>query len=325
MNITHRPRRNRKNEWIRKLVQETTLLSSDLILPLFIMEGERKMETVQGYPMLFRYSSDSIFEEIERALRLGIHSFALFPVVNSNKRCAYAKEALSPQGLIPQTIRSIKKKFKETVLISDLALDPYTSSGHDGVLDLLGLVDNDQTIDILSKMAIVHAEAGVDIVAPSDMMDGRVGEIRKALDKKKFTWVSILSYTAKYASNLYSPFREAIQTKLTSGNKKNYQMDPANKREALREAKLDEEEGADILMVKPALFYLDILTEIRKHTQLPLAAFQVSGEYVMIKSMGNSNLLLESLLCIKRAGADMIFTYGACEIAEMFKNGVLDL
>lgn len=325
MIITHRPRRNRKSEWVRNLVQETTLSPADLILPLFVIEGEKKKEPVQGYPMLLRFSPDFILAEIEKALRLGVHAFALFPVIDPSLRCPYAKEALSPQGLIPQTIRLIKKKFQETVLISDLALDPYTTSGHDGVLEPHGLVDNDQTVDILTKMALVHAEAGVDIVAPSDMMDGRVGEIRKVLDEKKFTWVSILSYTAKYASNLYSPFREAIQTKLSTGNKKNYQMDPANKREALREAKLDEEEGADILMVKPALFYLDVLSEIRKQSQLPLAAFQVSGEYVMIQSMNKSNLLLESLLCIKRAGADMIFTYGACEIAAMFKNDVLDL
>lgn len=322
MQIVYRPRRNRKSEGIRNLIQETTLYSKDLILPFFVIEGEKKEEVVQGFP-LYRYSKDLILKEIEKALHLGISSFAIFPVIDPELRSFLAEEALSPDGLIPRTIRLIKKTFPESVLISDLAFDPYTTSGHDGVLDSKGLVDNDQTVALLAKMAIVHAEAGIDIVAPSDMMDGRVGEIRKALDEKNFTWVSILSYTAKYASQLYSPFRAALQTKLTSGDKKNYQMDPANRREALREAKLDEEEGADILMVKPALFYLDVLVELRKQSNLPLAAFQVSGEYCMIKSMQNKNLLFESVLCIKRAGADMIFTYGACEIATMIKNGVL--
>ena len=310
-----RPRRNRKSAAIRSLVQETHLLASDLIAPFFLIEGERERQEVPSMPGVFRWTVDLLIHELERLQDLGLRAIALFPYVDSQKKDAFASEALREEGLIPFAIQKIKAHFPDLCVIGDIALDPYTSHGHDGIVNENGEVLNDPTIEILSQMALLYAQCGIDIVAPSDMMDGRVAAIRRCLDQENFQNVSILSYAAKYASCLYAPFRDAIGARLSFGNKLSYQMNPANKREAVLEAALDEQEGADMLLVKPALFYLDVIAEIRKLSQLPICAYQVSGEYTMIMAahekgyLHAENVFYEALLSIKRAGADAILSY----------------
>ena len=310
-----RLRRNRRTEAIRSLVQETSLNPSDLIAPLFVIEGSNRTELIESMPGIERMSVDRILKKIERICEKGIFSIALFPSIEHAEKSARGEEAWNPKGLIPRTIREIKRHFPHLCLIADVALDPYTTHGHDGLVNESGHVLNDETIECLIQMAAVQAEAGIDLVAPSDMMDGRIRAIREHLDRSQFEHVGIIAYSAKYASSLYSPFRNAVQVNLQFGDKLSYQLNPANVREALLEAKLDEEEGADILMVKPALFYLDVITKLRQQTNRPIAAYHVSGEYSMVMAAGKCGYLnpakvfYESLLSIKRSGADMIFTY----------------
>ena len=315
-----RPRRNRKSAAVRRLVRETTLSPGDLIYPLFLHGGSGD-EAIASMPGCFRWSLDGLVREVESAHRLGIGAVVLFPAIPASQKTPGAEESWNDEGLIPTVIRRLKAEFPEVAVITDVALDPYNSDGHDGLVAPDGRILNDETVGVLCRQALSHARAGADIVAPSDMMDGRVSSIRQALDNADFTGVSILSYAAKYASAYYGPFRGALDSAPKSGDKKTYQMDPANAREALREADLDESEGADILMVKPAGPYLDIISLIANRSTLPIAAYQVSGEYLMIKSAAAAGwideraVVLESLLGIRRAGADMILTYFAKDIA----------
>lgn len=310
-----RPRRNRKSAAIRSLVQETNLLASDLIAPFFLIEGERERQEIPSMPHVYRWTIDLLLHELERLQELGLRAVALFPFIDPHKKDPFASEALREDGLIPNAIQKIKSHFPDLCVIGDIALDPYTSHSHDGIVNEAGDVLNDPTVEILSQMALLYAQCGVDIVAPSDMMDGRVAAIRRCLDLENFQNVSILSYAAKYASCLYAPFRDAIGSKLAFGNKLSYQMNPANRREAILEASLDENEGADMLLVKPALFYLDVISEIRKASSLPLCAYHVSGEYSMVMAahekgfLHAENVFYEALLSIKRAGADAILSY----------------
>lgn len=324
----YRPRRNRKNSAIRALVEETKLTTSDLIYPQFVVEGSGIKDPISSMPGIYRLSPDLLLKEAERLLEFGIPAIALFPVIPKEVKDERGSEAINPQGVLQQAVRLIKKNFPQLCVITDIALDPYTSHGHDGLVSKEGKVLNDSTLQILTEMALVQAEAGVDMVAPSDMMDGRVGAIRTALDDNGFSDVSIHAYTAKYASSFYGPFRDALGSAPVFGDKKSYQMNPANSREALIEAHLDEMEGADILMVKPALPYLDIISKLRSATSLPISAYHVSGEYAMVMAaaqkgwLDEDRALFESVLCIKRAGADMIFTYAALKIAQLLINDV---
>lgn len=310
-----RLRRNRKSASIRALVQENTLSPSDLIAPLFVLEGEKRIEPIPTLPHIFRYSIDQLLPLAERYHTAGVAALALFPVIDPSLRDEFAKESYNSKGLIPRAVAALKENFPSLTLITDVALDPYTSHGHDGIVDENGLIDNDATLAILVKQALMQADAGVDIVAPSDMMDGRVHAIRSALDHAHFTQTNILSYTAKYASAYYGPFRDALGTRLAFGDKKSYQMNPANKREALLEAAADSAEGADMLLVKPALPYLDVLAALRAHVNLPVGAYHVSGEYAMVMAAEQAGMLdadaifYEQALCLKRAGADFFFTY----------------
>lgn len=320
MNIPHRPRRNRKSEAIRGLVRETRLSVSELIFPLFLIDGQNKQTEVSSMPGIFRLSSDLMLREIEACLRLGISTFDIFPNLEEDLKDTTASESLNEKGLYLRTIREIKKEFPEAVVMTDVAMDPYSSDGHDGFVKD-GRILNDETLEILAKMAVAQAQAGADIVGPSDMMDGRVGHIREALDEYGFNEVSIMSYTAKYASAFYGPFRDALESAPRFGDKKTYQMDPANAREALLEASLDEAEGADFLMVKPALSYMDIIKSLSEQTSLPIAAYNVSGEYAMVKAaaakgwIDGDRIRDEILLSIRRAGASVILTYFAKEYA----------
>jgi porphobilinogen synthase len=314
-NMPIRLRRNRRNPAIRAMIRETELNAADLVAPFFVIEGEGKAVPIQSMPGIKRLSIDFLIHEIDRLHRKGIQSFALFPSVESEQKSDEAEEAWNPDGLMQRAIRDIKQRFPTICLIADVALDPYTIHGHDGIVNEAREIVNDPSIDCLVKMALAQAEAGVDFVAPSDMMDGRVGAIREALDLAGFDQVGILAYSAKYASSLYNPFRDALQVDLQFGDKKTYQMDPANVREALLEAELDEKEGADILMIKPALFYLDVIAKLRQKTNRPIAAYHVSGEYAMVMAADAAGYLdakkvfFEALMSIKRAGADLIFTY----------------
>lgn len=328
MNQSHlpiRPRRNRKSAGVRALVRETRLHPNQLIYPVFIHDNARDV-ALESMPGVKRLGPAGLLREAERALDLGIKALVLFPKVPDKLKDSDATEALNEQGLVPQSIRALKKRFRELVVITDVALDPYNADGHDGLVRG-GRVLNDATVEVLCRQALVQAAAGADIVAPSDMMDGRVAEIREALDGEGFEDVSILSYTAKYASAFYGPFRGALDSAPKAGDKKTYQMDPANTREAAREAALDEAEGADILLVKPAGPYLDIIRRVREQSKLPVAAYQVSGEYLMLKAASQSGWLnekavvLESLAGIHRAGADMIFTYYAPQAAKWLAEG----
>lgn len=321
-----RPRRNRKSAVIRNLVEETKLSVNDFIYPLFLLEGSNKKSEVQSMPGIYRLSTDLILKEIEACMKLGIMSFDIFPVVDEKHKDKMATKSHDPNFFYNQTIEKIKTEFPETCIMTDVAMDPYSIDGHDGIVDENGKILNDDTLEVLGSMALTQAEMGADIIGPSDMMDGRVEFIRDVLDESGFEDTSIMSYTAKYASAFYGPFRDALDSAPKSGDKKTYQMNPANQREAIIEADLDEEEGADFLMVKPALAYLDIIKLLKDNYDLPIAAYNVSGEYAMVKAAGERGWLnpkatmMESLLSIKRAGASIILTYFAKEAAEVLKK-----
>ncbi|RSK46451.1 porphobilinogen synthase [Hymenobacter perfusus] len=325
---THRPRRNRKSQIIRDMVQETRLTTHDFIFPLFLIEGHSQQVEIHSMPGIFRFSADKIIDEVGRCVELGIQSFAPFPSINDGLKDRLARESANPEGLYLKTIADIKRQFPDVVLMTDVAMDPYSSDGHDGVVDAeSGEILNDATLEVLGQMALAQARAGADIIGPSDMMDGRVAWIREVLDSNAFSHVSIMSYTAKYASAFYGPFRDALDSAPKKGDKKSYQMNPANRREALRELALDEAEGADMVMIKPALSYLDVIREVRDNTHLPVTAYNVSGEYAMVKAAAQNGWLdgektmMEVLTSIKRAGADAILTYFAKEAAEVLRRG----
>ena len=317
-----RLRRNRKNDWTRRLVQENNLSVNDLILPIFVIDGKNKKESIKTMPDIYRYSVDKLPIIIDKAVKSKIPLVAIFPYTNSNLKNNFGHEALNENNLVCRAIRLIKKKYKNKIgIMCDVALDPYTSHGHDGLLSK-GKILNDETVDILIKQSLLQAEMGCDVIAPSDMMDGRIGKIRKALDKKNFQDVQILSYAAKYASSFYGPFRDAVGSKnLLKGDKKTYQMDFSNNQEALREIALDIKEGADMVMVKPGMPYLDIIKSVKENFKIPVFAYQVSGEYSLIKNginkkIINENSIIESLIAFKRAGASAIVTYFADKIAR---------
>lgn len=317
--MLQRPRRNRKSEVIRQMVQETHVSAANLIFPLFIVDGVNQKTEVASMPGIYRYSIDNLLREVEECMNLGLHSFDLFPNIHDDFKDKYATESYREESLYLRAIREVKKSFPESCVITDVAMDPYSSDGHDGIVEN-GEILNDETLEVLGKMALSHARSGADIIAPSDMMDGRVGYIRKVLDDNKFTNVSIMSYSAKYASAFYGPFRDALNSAPKFGDKKSYQMNPANQREALIEANLDELEGADFLMVKPALPYLDVIKLIKDNTELPVAAYNVSGEYAMVKAaiqkgwLNEQRAITEVLTSIRRAGATAILTYHAKEV-----------
>ena len=318
--MLRRPRRNRKSQVIRDMVEETQVSKNDLIFPLFLIEGKNKKTEVDSMPGIFRLSPDLILKEIEECMNLGIRAFDIFPAVEDSYKDKTATKSYDPGFFYLKTLREVKKQFPEACIMTDVAMDPYSSDGHDGLVKE-GKILNDETLEILAKMSLAQAETGIDILGPSDMMDGRVGFIRNTLDTNGFKDVSIMSYTAKYASGFYNPFRDALDSAPKFGDKKTYQMNPANRREALIEAGLDADEGADFLMVKPALAYLDIIRLLKDNTSLPVAAYNVSGEYSMIKAasqkgwLDGDRVMRETLLSIKRAGADIILTYFAKEFA----------
>lgn len=317
--MLQRPRRNRKSEVIRQMVQETHLSAANLIFPLFIVEGHQQKTEVSSMPGIYRYSIDNLLREVESCMNLGLNSFDLFPNIEEQLKDKYATESHREGSLYLRAISEVKKHFPEACVITDVAMDPYSIDGHDGIVEN-GQILNDETLEVLGKMALAHARAGADIIAPSDMMDGRVGYIRKYLDEHGFSNVSIMSYSAKYASAFYGPFRDALQSAPKFGDKKSYQMNPANQREALIEARMDEDEGADFLMVKPALPYLDVIKLLKDNTELPIAAYNVSGEYAMIKAavqngwLNEQRAITEVLMSIRRAGATAILTYHAKEV-----------
>lgn len=318
--MLQRPRRNRQSNAIRSLVQETTLRPSNLVWPVFIQEGTSVRKPISSMPGVSRFSPDQLLREAEAALKLGIPALALFPALEDSLKSPDGAESWNRDGLLPRMVRLLKSALPELLLFTDVALDPYSSDGHDGLVEN-GQILNDETLPLLAQMALTQAEAGADFVAPSDMMDGRVGYLRSALDTAGFTNTGICSYCAKYASAFYGPFREALDSAPKSGDKKSYQMDPHNRREALREIALDEAEGADILLIKPGMPYLDIVSLAREHSNLPVAVYQVSGEYAMLKAAGMNGwidyrrCMTEALISFRRAGADMIFTYAAPEVA----------
>lgn len=320
-----RPRRNRATSAIRDLVQETTLTTNDFIFPLFLLEGENKKSEVSSMPGIFRLSEDLMLKEIEECLKLGIKGFDIFPVVDEKHKDKEASKSYDPNFFYIETLETIKEEFPEAVIITDVAMDPYSVDGHDGIVEN-GHIRNDESLQILGQMALTQAQTGVDMIGPSDMMDFRVGYIRNLLDDNGFTNTGIMSYTAKYASAFYGPFRDALDSAPKFGDKKTYQMNPANSEEALLEADLDFNEGADIMMVKPALAYLDIIQKLKTNFNIPIAAYNVSGEYSMIKAaaekgwLDGESAMMESLLSIKRAGADMIFTYFAKEAAQHLRQ-----
>jgi porphobilinogen synthase len=324
LDLPIRPRRNRKNPVTRGFSCETRLHADNLVLPLFIHPG-KGIQAIKSMPDCFRLDLDAMLHEIEGALKEGVRAFDVFPATPESQKTRDAEEAWNPEGLVPQAVRAIKKNFPEALVFTDVALDPYNADGHDGLVRD-GKIVNDETVECLIKQALCHAQAGADVVSPSDMMDGRIGAIRDGLDEMGYTDVSILSYCVKYASALYNPFRDALDSAPRFGDKKTYQMDPANVREALRELALDEMEGADIVMVKPATFFLDVIKTVRENTALPVAAYHVSGEYAMIKAAAQNGWLdekrvaLEVLTSIKRAGADVIFTYYARQAARWLRD-----
>jgi porphobilinogen synthase len=323
MNI--RPRRNRKNAAIRAMIEETKLGAEHLIYPIFLKDGKNIQEEVPSMPGNYRWSLDKLIPEFEKWMELGIRSFDLFPAVDEHLKDQMGSYSYADENFYLHVIRSLKERFPEAVLMSDVALDPYSSDGHDGVV-IDGQIVNDVTLPLLAKMSVAQAQAGIDIVGPSDMMDGRVGVIRSALDNNGFTDVSIMAYTAKYASAFYGPFRDALNSAPKSGDKKTYQMNPANKREALIEAALDIEEGADFIMVKPALCYLDIIHLLKERFDTPITAYNVSGECAMVYAAAKQGWLdydrtvMEMLLSIRRAGADGILTYFAPHAAKLMKG-----
>lgn len=325
LGLTQRPRRNRKAEWSRRLVREHTLTVDDLIWPMFVIEGEGKREPVASMPGVERLTVDEIVRDAERAVRLGIPAIAFFPFTEVSLRDPVGSEALNANNLVCRAVRAVKREFPELGIVTDVALDPYTSHGHDGLMKD-GAILNDETVAVLVEQSLIQAEAGTDIIAPSDMMDGRVGAIRRALDKAGFLDTQIMAYAAKYASAFYGPFRDAIGTKAALvGDKRTYQMDPGNSAEALREVALDLEEGADSVMVKPGMPYLDIIRRVRDTFGVPTFAYQVSGEYAMIEAAARNGWLdgdramVEALLAFKRAGADGVLTYHAPRVAEKLR------
>ena len=328
MEQKNRLRRMRKDEFSRRLMREHYLTVDDLIYPVFIIEGKQKEELISSMPGIKRQSIDLILETATECFALGIPAIALFPVIDATLRTDDAKEAYNPKGLVQRTVKVLKKQLPDLGVITDIALDPFTRHGQDGLIDASGYVLNDETIEVLIKQALSHANAGADVVAPSDMMDGRIGKIREALEKEGFIHTKILAYSAKYASSFYGPFRDAVGSSenLGKSDKNSYQMDPANTDEALTEVKLDMDEGADMVMVKPGLPYLDIVYRVKTTFGLPTYAYQVSGEYAMLKAASQNGWLdekatvMESLLAFKRAGADGILTYYAIEVAKWIKE-----
>lgn len=323
-----RMRRLRRDEFSRRLVREHHLQASDLIYPVFVLEGSNQQEKVASMPGIVRQSLDLLFFQAEQCLQLGIPALAIFPVIDASKKNLAADEAFNPDGLVPRVVAALKRRFPELGIITDVALDPYTSHGQDGLIDEHGYVLNDETVHVLKQQALVHAQAGADIVAPSDMMDGRVSAIRTMLDQHLFIHTRILAYSAKYASSFYGPFRDAVGSSaaLGAGNKYTYQMDPANSDEALHEVALDIQEGADMFMVKPGMPYLDIVRRVKQEFGVPTFVYQVSGEYAMLKAAAINGWLdekacvLEALLSFKRAGADAILTYFALEVATWLRQ-----
>lgn len=326
LNIS-RPRRNRRTQAIRNLVRETNLSSHDLIAPLFVIEGQNVFEPIHSMPGISRLSIDLLVKECKELHALGVPCVSLFPAIDNKLKDTRATEAYNPNGLYQRAIKEVKNAIPELLIMTDVALDPYSSDGHDGLVDpKTGEILNDATLEVLAKMSLVQAKSGSDILGPSDMMDGRIGFIRDALDEENLTNTAIMSYAAKYASAFYGPFRDALNSAPKLGDKKTYQMDFANVREALREAYLDESEGADILMVKPGLPYLDVIKTIRDNTTLPMAAYNVSGEYAMVKAaaekgwIDGEKVMIEMLWAFKRAGSDMILTYFAKEAARVLNK-----
>jgi porphobilinogen synthase len=319
----------RRDGFSRRLMQEHHLSCDNLIYPMFVFEGHNQREAVPSMPGIERFTIDTLLAEAEEIVSLGIPAIALFPVTPTDRKSEDAREAYNPEGLTQQAIQALKKHIPNLGIISDVALDPFTSHGQDGLLDASGYVMNDETVDVLVKQALSQAEAGTDIIAPSDMMDGRIGTIRKALENAGYSNIRILAYSAKYASNFYGPFRDAVGSaaNLGSGNKYSYQMDPANSEEAVQEAALDLEEGADMIMVKPGMPYLDIVHQLKQTFGVPTLVYQVSGEYAMLTAAAQNGWLdrravvLESLLSMKRAGASAILTYFAKEAARWLKSG----
>lgn len=321
-----RPRRNRRTEAIRSMVRETSLSPANLIYPYFIVDGNNQKVAIPSLPGLHRMSEDNLLRDMEEAMELGLRNFVLFPAVEEALKDKTATYSYAEENFYLRIIRNVKERFPEVSLMSDVAMDPYSSDGHDGLVED-GEILNDATLPILEKMSVAQAQAGIDIIGPSDMMDGRVEAIREALDDEGYEDVAIMSYTAKYASAYYGPFRDALESAPKSGDKKTYQMDPANKREALREADLDMDEGADYLMVKPALCYLDVIHLLKEECDVPITAYNVSGEYAMLKAacqngwLDYDKAMPEMLLSIRRAGADGILTYFAKDFAKMYKEG----
>ena len=323
-----RMRRMRAHDFSRRLMRETQLTSNDLIWPVFVLEGDDAVEPVKSMPGVERMTIDRLLPVAEHCLELGIPAIALFPVVSADCKSDDAREAWNPEGLSQRTVTALKSRFPELGVITDVALDPFTSHGQDGLIDDTGYVVNDETVVVLVKQALSHVEAGADVVAPSDMMDGRIGAIRQALETEGFPNKQIMAYSAKYASSFYGPFRDAVgsASNLAGGNKYSYQMDPANSDEALREIELDLEEGADMVMVKPGMPYLDIIRRVKDAFEVPTFAYQVSGEYAMLKAaslngwLDEESVVLEALTCFRRAGADGILTYFAIQAAEWLQN-----
>ena len=320
--MLNRPRRNRSSAAIRTMVEENRLSVKDLLFPLFVMDGSATKTEIKSMPGIYRYTTDLLLKEIDECLNLGITSYALFPQVAEDRKDTLATESHRQGSLYLEAIHAVTSRFPEISMLTDVAMDPYSSDGHDGIVKN-GEILNDETLEVLAKMAVAQAQAGSKLIGPSDMMDGRVGYLRESLDDAGFTNVGIMAYSAKYASAFYGPFRDALESAPKFGDKKTYQMNPANSREALREAELDELEGADFLMVKPALAYLDIISLLRDNTNLPIAAYNVSGEYAMVKAaaangwIDGEKAMLESLLSMKRAGAQVILTYFAKEFAQL--------
>ena len=327
MTITNRPRRMRQNDFTRKLMRENNLSVSHLIYPMFVIAGNNIRQDIASMPGIHRLSLDLLLKDAKECFDLGIPAIAIFPAIEDSLKSDDAKECFNESGLIPKVVEALKQSIPELGVITDIALDPYTIHGQDGLIDKEGNILNDETVDLLVKQALCHAKAGADIVAPSDMMDGRVGKIRMALEKNNFINTKILSYSAKYASSFYGPFREAVgsSAKLGSSSKETYQMDPANSDEALYEVKLDLDEGADMVMVKPGMPYLDIVYRVKQTFEKPTFVYQVSGEYAMIKAASQNGwleeekVILESLISFRRAGADAILTYFALEVARLMK------
>ena len=323
-----RPRRMRKDEFSRRLMRENVLTTNDLIYPVFVLDGENRTEDVKSMPGVQRQSIDVLLKTAGECVKLGIPAIALFPVVNQQFKSLDAAEAFNDGRLVPRTVKALKAAYPDLGIITDVALDPYTTHGQDGLIDDTGYVMNDETVAVLVKQALCHAKAGADIVAPSDMMDGRIGAIRDALEENGFIHTKILAYSAKYASAFYGPFRDAVgsSANLGAGNKTNYQMDPANSDEAIKEVALDIEEGADMVMVKPGLPYLDIVRRVKDEFGVPTFAYQVSGEYAMLKAAANNGWLderacvMEAMFSFKRAGADGVLTYYAMDVARWLKD-----